>query len=170
MTDTALKIAAGLEKAFAKHGFAQMGVDGLRDASQVSLRTLYKYCPSREAMILTALEYRHNRYLRYLFDALPSDPQIVLATIFDRLGLWMAENAPQGCLFKSAVAAYPDSTVLSELLERHKAEITQALVRNTGLIEKADELILLHEGITQTWPILGDRAVHSAKGLTDNWF
>ncbi|WP_421870543.1 TetR/AcrR family transcriptional regulator [Motiliproteus sp.] len=170
MNATQLKIAAGLEQAFADHGFAQIGVDGLREATQVSLRTLYKYCPSREAMVITALEHRHQRYLAHLLDELPTAPTQALDQMFDRIGNWMEENAPQGCLFKSAVAAHPDSEVLQKMLERHKLEVCDGLTRATGLSNHRDELLLLHEAIIHSWPMMGARAVASAKRFGQQLF
>ena len=57
------KIAAGLERTFAKHGFAETDIETLRAGADVSLRTLYKYFPTREERMLAALEHRHRRYL-----------------------------------------------------------------------------------------------------------
>ncbi|WP_207802507.1 TetR/AcrR family transcriptional regulator [Motiliproteus coralliicola] len=165
-----MKIAAGLERAFAQHGFAQIGVDGLREATQVSLRTLYKYCPSREAMVVTALEHRHQRYLAHLLDGLPTTPTQALDEAFERIGNWMLENAPQGCLFKSAVAAHPDSELLHQMLERHKLEVCDGLVRATGLTSHRDELLFLHEAIIHSWSIMGSRAISSAKGFGQELF
>ncbi|MFC4350393.1 TetR/AcrR family transcriptional regulator [Fodinicurvata halophila] len=165
MKDTQEKIAAGLEQAFASAGFAEPGVDQLRDATQVSLRTLYKYCPSREDMVLTALEHRHGRYLAHLFEGLPLEPQAALMEIFERVGDWMRSNAAQGCLFHSAVAAQPHNAALRQLLERHKAEVAGRLGQATGLEDRKDELMLLHEGLTQSWTFMGAAAVERAKAL-----
>lgn len=165
MKDTQQKIAAGLEQAFAAEGFAEPGVDQLRDATQVSLRTLYKYCPSREDMVLTALEHRHGRYLEHLFRDLPEAPEKALEDIFARIGAWMRTNAAQGCLFHAAVAAQPHNTALRQMLERHKAEVAARLAEATGLSAYRDELMLLHEGLTQSWSFMGEAAVERAKAL-----
>lgn len=165
MSDIQEKIAAGLEEAFARNGFAQTGVDALRDATRVSLRTLYKYCPSREAMILTALERRHRRYLETVFDDLPEAPEAALLAAFDRVGGWMRENAPNGCLFHAAVAAQPESAALRAMLARHKRDCADRFAAAAGLPDRTSELILLHEGLTQCWPLLGDQAVASARTL-----
>ena len=170
MTETREKIAAGLEQAFAESGFAEIGVDGLREATQVSLRTLYKYCPSREDMVLTALNHRHTRYLAYLLDEVPEDPEEALDEVFRRVARWMLDNAPQGCLFHSAVAAHPENTVIREMLERNKKEVADGLVRVAGLQSARDELMLIHEGLTQSWPLMGERAVESAKALGRSLF
>ena len=49
------KIAGDLDRQFAEMGFAEQGVEALRAGADVSLRTLYKYFPSREAMVVGAL-------------------------------------------------------------------------------------------------------------------
>ena len=71
MTDTMIRIAAGLKRAFAARGFAEPSVEDLRGAAGVSLRMLCKYVPSRANMVLAALEHRHGRYLSHLFDNRP---------------------------------------------------------------------------------------------------
>lgn len=165
MNTTQEKIAAGLEQAFAKHGFTELGVDGLRDAAQVSLRTLYKYCPSKVDMIIMALEYRHTRYLTHLFEGLPTHNQQVLDEIFDRVGRWMCENNSEGCLFHNAVVSHPNSVPIRRLLERHKTEVADKLAESTNLVAMREPLLLIHEGIVQSWPILGVQAIASARTL-----
>jgi AcrR family transcriptional regulator len=59
----------GWSAPFAKHGFAEPNIETLRKATGVSLRTLYKYVPSRDVMILRALEHRHRRYMAHVFSA-----------------------------------------------------------------------------------------------------
>ena len=66
MNDTKSRIARNLDAQFAEMGFAAPGVDALRDGADVSLRTLYKYFPSREAMVVGALEYRNEIYLDWI--------------------------------------------------------------------------------------------------------
>jgi AcrR family transcriptional regulator len=163
MNETREKIASGLEHAFATGGFAEIGVDDLRAATQVSLRTLYKYYPSREDMVLAALEHRHARYLAHLFTDLPAAPERALDEVFDRVDEWMRTNAPQGCLFHSAVAAQPHNEAIREMRERHKGEVAARLGEAAGLSSFADELMLLHEGLTQSWSFMGARAVARAK-------
>lgn len=165
MNKTQEKIAAGLEQAFAAHGFTELGVDGLRDAAQVSLRTLYKYCPSKVDMIIMALEYRHDRYLTYIFEGLPTPNPQVLNEIFDRVGRWMRENNSQGCLFHNALVSHPNNEPILRLLKRHKAEVADKLAESTNLVAMREPLLLIHEGIVQSWPILGMQAIASAQAL-----
>ena len=165
MSDTKTKIAAGLERAFAENGFAAPSVGDLRDAAGVSLRTLYKYAPSREEMVYAALEHRHQRYLEKVFDELPEAAEQALAAMFSRVGAWMETESSRGCLFHAAVAAAPQDQRLIALLQDHKGEVARRAAMATGLEDKEVELMLILEGLTQTWPQHGGQAVESALQL-----
>ncbi len=165
MTDTQSKIAAGLERAFAARGFAEPSVEDLRDAAGVSLRTLYKYTPSRAEMVLAALENRQQRYLALVFDDLPQTPADALEAILARVGKWMETETSHGCLFHAAVAADPGSDSLRALLTRHKAEVAAKAAAATNLARAETALLLIIEGLTQTWPLRGAEAVTAAQRL-----
>ncbi|HBS21520.1 MULTISPECIES: TetR/AcrR family transcriptional regulator [Thalassospira] len=165
MTDTKLKIAAGLERAFAKGGFAEPSVDDLREAADVSLRTLYKYTPSRADMVHLALEHRHQRYIDLLFTDLPEAPDRALSAIIDRVGVWMETEASHGCLFHAAVAASPGDQVLRDLLARHKTEVATKVAIATGRQGYEIELNLILEGLTQSFTLHGAEAIAAAKRL-----
>lgn len=165
MADMMSKISAGLERAFASRGFAEPSVEDLRDAAGVSLRTLYKYTPSRADMVLAALENRHQRYLSHIFDGLPDGTEEATDAILARVGIWMATETSHGCLFHAAVAADPNSDPLRRLLERHKAEVALRSAAATGLVTAENELLVIIEGLTQAWPLRGDAAVDAAKRL-----
>lgn len=66
MLTTKKQIASRLEQAFNTRGFAEPSVADLKEAAGVSLRTLYRYFPSKDAMVNWALDYRHARYLAFL--------------------------------------------------------------------------------------------------------
>ena len=165
MTEMMTKIAEGLECAFASRGFAEPSVEDLRDAAGVSLRTLYKYAPSRADMVLAALEHRHRRYLAHVFDDLPQESGASLDAIVTRVGRWMETEAAHGCLFHAAVAAEPGSARLRALLERHKAEVAARAGAATGLRGSETALLVILEGLTQTWSLRGDDAVEAARRL-----
>ena len=165
MPDVPTKIATGLEALFAKEGFTEPSVDRLREAADVSLRTLYKYCPSREDMILAALQHRHERYLDQVFTDLPDEPDHAVAETFDRAGRWMQGNGFTGCLFHSAVAAHPNSAPLRDMHREHKAETEAALARVAGCTDLGRALLLVHEGLSQTWLLNGNEAMKTAKSI-----
>ncbi|WP_394155408.1 TetR/AcrR family transcriptional regulator [Loktanella salsilacus] len=165
MTQTLDKIAAGLERAFAQHGFAEPSVDTLRAAADVSLRTLYKYLPSRADMVLAALDHRHQRYLSHILDGLPPDPLAARFLLMDRVASWMQIEATHGCLFHAAVASDPTNRPLRKLLEDHKQEVAQRTADATGLAGHEVTLLLILEGLTQSWPLHGQVSVTAAKAL-----
>lgn len=166
MDSTLNRIAAGLERAFATRGFAEPNVETLRQEAGVSLRTLYKYAPSREEMVRLALEHRHRRYLERLFTGLPQDPSEALAAILDRVAGWMEQEAFHGCLFHAAVAASPRDAALRALLVRHKEEVARRTAEAGGLAGREAELTLIIEGLTQSWPLGKGAALESARRLT----
>jgi AcrR family transcriptional regulator len=159
-------IAARLERAFAKQGFAEPSVDDLREAAGVSLRTLYKYVPSRHDMVCVALEHRHQRYLERIFTDLPDEGALALSTILDRIAEWMDRETSHGCLFHAAVAAAPNDDRLRALLQRHKAEVADRAAHASGLAGREADLMLVIEGLTQIWPLHREDAVASAKRLS----
>ena len=159
------KIASGLERAFASQGFAEPSVEDLRDASGVSLRTLYKYAPSRDDMVHAALEHRHGRYLERVVADLPEGRAEAVDALMDRVGAWMETETSHGCLFHAAVAAAPGDARLRALLQRHKGEVATRAAAATGLPGREIDLLLILEGLTQTWPLHRDAAVTSAKRL-----
>ncbi|MEM9630132.1 MAG: TetR/AcrR family transcriptional regulator [Pseudomonadota bacterium] len=165
MLDTGTKIAAGLEEAFVIHGFAEPNVETLREAAGVSLRTLYKYTPSRDDMVLSALEYRHRRYMDHIFSNVPESGPDALGSIIERIADWMAQEAPQGCLFHAAVAAAPKDGNLKELLNRHKTCVADRAAAVAGLEDRAADILFIFEGLTQSWPLLGAASVESAHRL-----
>jgi AcrR family transcriptional regulator len=159
MKDAADTIAARLEEGFDADGFTEPGVDALRERAAVSLRTLYKHFPSREAMVIGALDNRHRSYLAWLDEERPETAGAApIRHLFDRLAIWMAERSPQGCLFMRAIAAHPHSAAIRETVDRHKAETRKLFlnvlarafprVAEDTRATAADSLLLVHEGQT----------------------
>ncbi len=166
MTDTLTKIAAGLEQAFVTHGFAEPNIETLREAADVSLRTLYKYTPSRGIMVRVAMEHRHGRYMQLVCSDVPEGTSSALSIIVDRVAAWMRLEAAQGCLFHAAVAAAPDDKVLRALLARHKSEVAKSVAKAAGMPEFEMEIALICDGLTQNWALYGSKAVDAAKNLS----
>lgn len=155
MLDTKQRIAKNLELQFAAMGFALPGVDALREGADVSLRTLYKYYPSREAMVIGALEYRNDAYMEWVSGGPTQGAEHVLH-IFNRLGDWQSEVACNGCLFLNALAAYPKSPAIREAVEHHKDQVRlafetrlQAIAPNAKITELSEALMTIHEGQTE---------------------
>lgn len=151
---SARTIGDRLAVTFAARGFTEPGVAALRDAAGVSLRTLYRYFPSREAMVVGALDARHAAYAAWLAEGQPDKPgEAPIVHVFERLAKWMTARAPTGCLFVQAIAAHPQSDPITNTVRQHKAD-TRALLAERcdigGYRDAAlpDALFILHEGQT----------------------
>lgn len=158
MSATKIKIAEAASQLFAERGFAEPGVEAIREAAGVSIRTLYKHYPSREAMIVGALAHRHRRYLEHLRDGKPAQQgEGAVLHLFGRLKAWMESNDARGCLFVQALASHPISAAIHEEVERYKrdvrAEIAARLPRSHRSL--LPTLFLLHEGVTTAAPSIG---------------
>lgn len=156
------QIAQSLEVAFSRYGFAEPSVAKLKTECNVSLRTLYKHYPSKEAMIVGALEFRHRRYLTFLECESEMEGLNAAVHIFERLEKWMKEFAPFGCMSLNAIAAFPDNPLINQAVKLHKEEVRNFLGRMSGREDLADELFLLHEGASSAWLVFGEQAIHSA--------
>lgn len=157
------QIASRLEQGFSLRGFAETGVAELKAIAGVSLRTLYRYFPSKEAMVIGALNYRHERYVEFLAESEPLQGRESIVRLFHRLADWMREHAPNGCLSVNAFAAYPSSPEIGEAVKRHKDEIVQLMARRSGETTIAWELFLIHEGASAAWPMVGEQAILAAE-------
>lgn len=157
------QIAARLEAAFSQYGFAEPSVAQLKAACQVSLRTLYKHYPSKETMVVAALDYRHQRYLAFLLQEHPPVGVESIIYIFNRLEQWMREYAPHGCLSMNAIAAFPDNQQISAAVQAHKTAVRQFLAEQSLRDDLATAIFILHEGVSSAWPVLGRDAVTAAQ-------
>ena len=151
MSVTKTKIAAAANRLFAERGFAEPGVEAIREAAGVSIRTLYKHYPSREAMIVGALAHRHALYMKHLREGRParSGARAVLH-LFERLAKWMEDSDTRGCLFVQALASHPESAAIEAEVERNKQAVRDAIAERLPASRRSlmPVLFLLHEGVT----------------------
>lgn len=164
------QIAAGLEQVFWSRGFAEPSVPELRAGVGVSMRTLYRHFPSREAMILGALEYRHRRYMQYVRDGAEEPGLAAAEQLFDKLGGWMRVTEGKECFFRQALAANPDSQGIEDTVKRHKGELLEFFGELSGQMTFASTLYMLHEGVTACYAEMGEQAVEDAKRLVRQMF
>ncbi len=165
MNSTKEHIASRLEQVFTTRGFAEPGVAELQKAVGASLRTLYRYFPSKEAMVIGALHYRHDRYLSFLAENEPPPGIDSIIHLFGRLADWMTAYAPHGCLYLNALTSFPGNAGVRDATEQYKHELIQLMADRSGQKSLANELFLLHEGASAAWPVIGMQAIHSAKSV-----
>jgi len=161
MNETQSQIAKNLDRQFSEMGFATQGVDALRVSANVSLRTLYKYFPSREAMVIGALTHRDSVYSAWIGagDATGADH---ILHVFVRLSDWLNQVSNTGCLFRNALSAYPESDAIRQVVLSHKAGVKNMFRTRLLHIDPAcdadilsETLFLLHEGLTETARLVG---------------
>lgn len=161
MIDMKNQIAARLHGQFEEMGFAAPGVEALRAGADVSLRTLYKYFPSREAMVVGALQHRDRAYADWIGEG-PEDGAARVIHVLQRLSDWLFGISNSGCLFRNALSAYPDSAPILAAVEAHKsgvrAQFRQRLLDVAPDCDAdmlVDQLFILHEGLTEAARLIG---------------
>lgn len=157
------RLVERLERTFAERGVAEPSVATLRAAAGVSLRTLYRHFPSREEMVLAALEHRHSRYLSVLFDDLPAHGAI--DAVLERVAAWMESEARLGCMFHNAVAASPQDPALEALRVQHQHEVAARMATAAGLEGQAGAFLVIHEGLIHAAAYDRERALAASKAL-----
>ena len=161
MNDTQHQIAENLDRQFSEMGFATQGVEALREGANVSLRTLYKYFPSREAMVIGALNHRDATYSDWIGQDDATGAEHVLHVLV-RLSDWLHEISNTGCLFRNALAAYPESQAIRAAVETHKAHVRDMFRTRLSRVAPdcdiealSEALFILHEGLTEGARLLG---------------
>jgi len=153
LVETALKL-------FHQDGFHATGIDRILAVADVSKMTLYKYFPSKEALILEVLNQRDQRFRQWMSDRtlrLAASPQDRLVAVFDALGEWFDDPGFHGCLFINASAEYggPDDKIHASAIHHKQLVVdwlidlaTQAKAKNPN--DLAWDLMLIMEGAIVT--------------------
>ncbi|TCK03608.1 TetR/AcrR family transcriptional regulator [Marinobacterium mangrovicola] len=170
---TADRIVTAALALFYRNGFHASGVDLLSAEAGVTKRTLYKYFPSKDELIESALQLRHEQFMAWLKQhvaaaAVEDGP---LAYI-DFIGNWVADAEFCGCAFINAAAEYAaPEQIPHRLADQHKEEV-RALVVNLcteagakDAVSVADSLFLIGEGLIVASQVRGynESLVQNAK-------
>ncbi|CAA7625661.1 TetR family transcriptional regulator [Candidatus Terasakiella magnetica] len=162
---------------FMQDGFHATGIAAVLAKAGLSKMTLYHHFPSKDELILAALELRDVRFRDWLFgrmQALGGTPRAQVLALFDALGEWFRGEAaimgavPEkfvGCTFVKAAAEYSDlADPIHHLAAEHKKRIAETLAelcRRANLPEPerlARRFCLLKEGATADAHMGGDSA------------
>ncbi|MBL8708526.1 MAG: TetR family transcriptional regulator [Rhodospirillaceae bacterium] len=141
---------------FNKHGFHAAGVDLIIAEARVAKTTLYRHFPTKEALILAALQRRDEivrAEMRSFVETRARDPRERLLLTFDYLEVWFAKDTFKGCPFISAAGEHgaKDDPVFQAAVH-HKREVLEylrelAVAAGIGRPEEiARKINLLHEG------------------------
>ncbi|MBS3797842.1 MULTISPECIES: TetR/AcrR family transcriptional regulator [unclassified Pseudoalteromonas] len=140
LVDTALTL-------FYRNGINSIGINEILNVSGVAKRTLYAYFQSKEALVLAALQQRHDTFAAWLETVLTgakSDEEVVLK-LFSALESWFNDGESQlgdfrGCFFINTSAEFSD--VNSDILRfcHHHKEATREIIARH--LKSADGLLL----------------------------
>ncbi|WP_085906359.1 TetR/AcrR family transcriptional regulator [Kiloniella majae] len=167
--DHLVDVALGL---FYAQGFHATGVEQIISEAGVARMTLYKHFPSKDDLIIAALERRDEQIRQWLLNYMvgQGEPRDQLLSMYDALELWFNDQAfPEhrfsGCMFINAAAEFSDyKHKAHQAAARHKAVLTKEI---TSIVEKAGfsnpdeiaaELVLLKEGAIVTAQVSGDKS------------
>jgi AcrR family transcriptional regulator len=88
---------------FSRRGIRDVGVDELIERAGVAKATLYRYYPSKDALVAAFLERREQRWTKEWVAAEAtkrgSTPEERLLAIFDVFGEWFGRKDFEGCSF-----------------------------------------------------------------------
>lgn len=172
-----LDAAEGL---FYERGIRAVGMDAVRAVSELPLKRIYRFYPSKEELVVAVLRRRDQRWRGRLaahVEAVP-DPRARVGAVFDWLAEWFAEPGFRGCAWINAHGEMgASSEAVQAEVRAHKRAFREQVgewVRaacSAGSAEEtgdggpeggregiADAVFLLAEGAIVTAGITGDPA------------
>ncbi len=95
---------------FSENGFYATGIDMILAHAKVSKRTLYKYFPSKNDLIVAVMDQYRDQFKRDMrvILARPKSPQDKVIAIFDYINIKFSKPKFCGCLVVSAVSEFAD--------------------------------------------------------------
>lgn len=109
---------------FSRHGTKAVGVDRILDEAGVAKSTLYKHFPSKDDLIVAALQRRETLWsqdwLEREVERSGGPPGARLLAIFDAFDRWFRRSDFEGCMFLATLLESHDhrSTVGREAVNR----------------------------------------------------
>ena len=108
---------------FYREGIRAVGVDRIIAEANVAKPTLYKHFGTKEVLIVTYLEGRHEAVIGALTEAMRSaraNPLARVMAIFSWLETKVEVDSGRGCAFLLALAEHEESPAIKEIVKRHK--------------------------------------------------
>jgi AcrR family transcriptional regulator len=123
------RILATAYRLFYREGIRATGIDRVIAEAGVTKVTFYRHFPSKDALILTFLDLRHQRWMEWFLDALERHggnrrrPAVVSA-----IEEWLTAESFRGCAFINSVneigAELPE---VHAITAQHKADMVAAI-------------------------------------------
>ncbi|MEM9002885.1 MAG: TetR/AcrR family transcriptional regulator [Cyanobacteria bacterium P01_F01_bin.86] len=116
---------------FYTQGIHAVGIDRVIAVAGIAKTSLYRYFPSKDALVKAYLEQRDERFWRELEAALAdcdTDPRSQLLGIIDWIAQLLARPTCYGCPFLLTVGEFPEPQHLARpVIMRHKQQLRDRL-------------------------------------------
>ena len=115
---------------FYRDGLRATGIDRIIAESGVAKLTFYRCFPSKDELIRTFLDYRHERWMAWFVDALGRHGATAgggLAPLLPTLAEWFADPLFRGCAFINAMAEAGALTGVAQIVQNHKNDMRQVI-------------------------------------------
>lgn len=170
---------------FYRFGIHAVGINEVLAQSGIAKKTLYKYFPSKDDLILSCVVERDQRFTRWLLARCDKSDSVnvFIEEVFNALDDWINDKATElgrfgGCFFINTAAEYSDENCEIYLqCQQHKNNIKRILgdqlsahILNENRAElMLDTLLLLKEGAINSAFVMGDKqAANKAKKIALN--
>lgn len=177
LIDTALEL-------FYQQGIHAVGINEVLKQSGVAKKTLYHHFDSKEALILAALQQRHEVFYQWLASKLhqPNSDEHLIEKLFNALASWVTDKETmlgdfRGCFFVNSAVEFGETDgKIAQYCQFHKEQVK--LLIGQALQQASADLInlicLLKEGfISQSYvnqqavdPLV---CIRTAKGALKNF-
>ena len=162
LTPAARRVLDAASELFYERGIHAVGVDTISEVAGVSKKTLYDRFGSKDALVVSYLQHRDERWRIHVaatLDAVPTPGIDRVLAIFDASISWSDQNNPKGCsainaraevsAADGALSVFPEVTRQKVWLLDLFAELcAEAGTSDTDALARA--LMLLYEGAIVT--------------------
>lgn len=132
------RILETADRLFYQHGIRAVGIDRIIAEAEVAKMSLYKYFPSKDDLILAALQYREENVLATISSAMERHSkrgQPKLRAFFAALKDWISSPGFRGCAFQNAAVELADPNHAgSKFAQDHKRRFSEFLM---GLVAES---------------------------------
>lgn len=138
---------------FYQHGIRAVGVDQIVEVAEVAKATLYRHFPSKDDLVASYLQARHEAVLesfKPLLDQSFASGAEAIEACFNLLHRKAGNATFRGCAFLHAVSEFSESVEVHDIARAHKLAVRDIFARilaSYGLNKAlADAVSLLYDG------------------------
>lgn len=158
--DARSRLVETADRLFYQHGIRAVGIDRVIAEAGVAKATLYAHFPTKDDLILAALQHREAAVTAFFAEASARHGG-GLAGFFAALREWVADPRFRGCAFQNAAAevadpAHPASVFVRDHKRRFHAGLGELVTQAGAPPAIAPAVALLVEGVFPQVALTGD--------------